>query len=92
MNTVMPWLRLEAAIEPHYVKSGKVSRPSIGAPRKPTRTWKTRCATARPCTSSPASTYAVRTCHAATKLLKFRRLLGQHDLTAAILAEGSTRT
>jgi hypothetical protein len=33
MNTVVPWTRLEALIEPHYPKSGKVGRPPIGVPR-----------------------------------------------------------
>lgn len=33
MNTVVPWARLEALIEPHYPKSGKVGRPPIGVPR-----------------------------------------------------------
>jgi IS5 family transposase len=29
---VAPWARLEALIEPHYPKSGKVGRPPIGVP------------------------------------------------------------
>ena len=33
MNTVVPWSRLEALIEPHYPQSGKVGRPPIGLPR-----------------------------------------------------------
>ena len=33
MNAVVPWSRLEALIEPHYPKSGKVGRPPIGVPR-----------------------------------------------------------
>jgi transposase, IS5 family len=33
MNTVVPWARLEALIEPHYPKSGKAGRPPIGVPR-----------------------------------------------------------
>jgi transposase, IS5 family len=33
MNTVVPWARLEALIEPHHPKSGKVRRPPIGVPR-----------------------------------------------------------
>lgn len=30
METVVPWARLEALIEPHYPKSGKVGRPPVG--------------------------------------------------------------
>ena len=30
---MVPWSRLEALIEPHYPKSGKVGRPPIGVPR-----------------------------------------------------------
>ena len=30
METVVPWSRLEALIEPHYPKSGKVGRPPVG--------------------------------------------------------------
>ena len=33
MNVVVPWGRLEALIEPHYPRSGKVGRPPIGVPR-----------------------------------------------------------
>lgn len=33
MNMVVPWSRLEALIEPHYPKSGKVGHPPIGVPR-----------------------------------------------------------
>jgi hypothetical protein len=33
MDAVVPWARLEALIEPHYPKSGKVGRPPIGVPR-----------------------------------------------------------
>jgi hypothetical protein len=31
MNAVVPWSRLEALIEPHYPKSGKVGSPPGGA-------------------------------------------------------------
>jgi hypothetical protein len=33
MQRVVPWSRLEALIEPHYPKSGRVGRPPIGVPR-----------------------------------------------------------
>ena len=33
MNAVVPWSRLEALIEPHHPKSGKVGRPPIGVAR-----------------------------------------------------------
>ena len=33
MKAVVPWGRLEALIEPHYPRSGKVGRPPIGVPR-----------------------------------------------------------
>ena len=33
MNTVVPWARLEALIEPHYPKIGKVGRLPIGVAR-----------------------------------------------------------
>ncbi len=33
MDAVVPWARLEALIEPHYPRSGKVGRPPIGVPR-----------------------------------------------------------
>ena len=33
MERVVPWARLEALIEPHYPKSGKVGRPPVGVSR-----------------------------------------------------------
>ncbi len=33
MDAVVPWSWLEALIEPHYPRSGKVGRPPIGVPR-----------------------------------------------------------
>jgi transposase, IS5 family len=33
MERVVPWARLEAVIEPHYPRSGRVGRPPIGAAR-----------------------------------------------------------
>jgi IS5 family transposase len=32
MNAVVPWVRLEALIVPHYPSSGRVGRPPIGVP------------------------------------------------------------
>lgn len=33
MQRIVPWARLEALIEPHYPKSGRVGRPPIGVGR-----------------------------------------------------------
>ena len=99
MNTVVPWTRLEALIEPHYPKSGKVGRPPIGVPRMLRmyflQQWYTLADEALE--DALYDSQAMRefigidlgreNVPDATTLLKFRRLLEQHDLTATILAE-----
>ena len=99
MNTVVPWSRLEALIEPHYPKSGKVGRPPIGVRRMLRmyflQQWYTLADEALE--DALYDSQAMRefigidlgreNVPDATTLLKFRRLLEQHDLTAAILAE-----
>lgn len=99
MDAVVPWLRLEALIDPHYPKSGKVGRPPIGVPRMLRmyflQQWYTLADEALE--DALYDSQAMRefvgidlgreNVPDATTLLKFRRLLEQHDLTAAILAE-----
>ena len=99
MNAVVPWARLQALIEPHYPKSGKVGRPPIGVPRMLRmyflQQWYTLADEALE--DALYDSQAMRefvgidlgreNVPDATTLLKFRRLLEQHDLTAAILAE-----
>jgi IS5 family transposase len=99
MDLVVPWARLEALIEPHYPKSGKVGRPPIGVPRMLRmyflQQWYTLADEALE--DALYDSQAMRdfvgidlgreNVPDATTLLKFRRLLEQHDLTAAILAE-----
>jgi IS5 family transposase len=99
METVVPWARLEALIEPHYPKSGKVGRPPIGVPRMLRmyclQQWYTLADEALE--DALYDSQAMREFIGidlgredvpdATTLLKFRRLLERHDLTAAILAE-----
>jgi transposase, IS5 family len=99
MDKVVPWARLEALIEPHYPRSGKVGRPPIGVPRMLRmyflQQWYTLADEALEDTLYDS--HAMREFVGidlgreqvpdATTLLKFRRLLEQHDLTAAILAE-----
>lgn len=99
MNVVVPWARLEALIEPHYPKSGKVGRPPIGVPRMLRmyflQQWYTLADEALE--DALYDSQAMRefvgidlgreNVPDATTLLKFRRLLEQHDLTSAILAE-----
>ena len=99
MNAVVPWARLEALIEPHYPRSGKVGRPPIGVARMLRmyflQQWYTLADEALE--DALYDSQAMRefvgidlgrqNVPDATTLLKFRRLLEQHDLTAAILAE-----
>jgi transposase, IS5 family len=99
MDRVVPWARLEALIEPHYPRSGKVGRPPIGVPRMLRmyflQQWYTLADEALEDTLYDSQ--AMREFAGidlgreqvpdATTLLKFRRLLEQHDLMAAILAE-----
>lgn len=99
MDAVVPWERLQALIEPHYPRSGKVGRPPIGVPRMLRmyflQQWYTLADEALE--DALYDSQAMRefvgidlgreSVPDATTLLKFRRLLEQHDLTAAILAE-----
>jgi IS5 family transposase len=99
MERVVPWRRLEALVEPHYPKSGRVGRPPIGVPRMLrmyfVQQWYSL--------SDEALEDALYDSQAmrefvgidlareqvpdATTLLKFRRLLEQHELTQAIFEE-----
>ena len=99
MNTVVPWSRLEALIEPHYPKSGKVGRPPIGVPRMLRmyflQQWyslsdeglEDAIYDSQAMREFAGIDLGCENVPDATTLLKFRRLLEQHDLTAAILAE-----
>lgn len=96
---VVPWARLEALIEPHYPKSGKVGHPPIGVPRMPRMYFLEQWYTLDDEALEDAlyDSQAMREFMGidlsredvpdATTLLKFRRLLEQHDLTSAIPAE-----
>ena len=99
MESVVPWARLEALIEPHYPKSGKVGRPPIGLPRMLRmyflQQWYTLADEALE--DAFYDSQAMRefvgidlgrqNVPDATTLLKFRRLLEEHKLGAAILGE-----
>lgn len=99
MDAVVPWSRLEALIEPHYPKSGRVGRPPIGVPRMLRmyclQQWYTLADEAledalydsQAMREFVGIELSVEDVPDATTLLKFRRLLEQHELTAAILAE-----
>jgi transposase, IS5 family len=96
---VVPWARLGALIEPHYPKSGKVGRPPIGVPRMLRmyflQQWYTLADEAledalydsRAMSEFVGIELGRENVPDATTLLKFRRLLEQHDLTAANLPE-----
>jgi len=99
MDRVVPWQRLIVLIEPHYPRSGRVGRPPIGVPRMLRmyflQQWYSM--------SDEALEDALYDSQAmrefvgidlareqvpdATTLLKFRRLLEQHELTKAIFEE-----
>ena len=99
MDIVVPWTRLEELIVPHYPKSGKVGRPPIGVARMLRmyflQQWYTLADEALE--DALYDSQAMRefigidlgreSVPDATTLLKFRRLLEQHDLTVAILGE-----
>jgi len=99
MEAVVPWARLEALIEPHYPKSGKVGRPPIGLSRMLRmyflQQWYTLADEALEDTLYDSHAMrefvgidlARENVPDATTLLKFRRLLEEHALGAAILAE-----
>jgi IS5 family transposase len=99
METVVPWARLEALIEPHYPKTGKVGRPPVGLSKMLRmyflQQWYTLADEALE--DALYDSQAMREFAGidlsqqdvpdATTLLKFRRLLEEHELGAAILAE-----
>lgn len=99
MDAVVPWARLEALIEPHYPRSGKVGRPPIGVPRMLRmyclQQWYTLADEAledalydsQAMREFVGIELSVEDVPDATTLLKFRRLLEQHELTTSILAE-----
>jgi len=99
METVVPWARLEALIEPHYPKSGKVGRPPIGLTKMLRmyflQQWYTLADEAledalydsQAMREFVGIDLAKQNVPDATTLLKFRRLLEAHELGAAILAE-----
>jgi IS5 family transposase len=99
MDRVVPWQRLIALIEPHYPSSGRVGRPPIGVPRMLRMYFLQQWYSL----SDEALEDALYDSQAmrefvgidlareqvpdATTLLKFRRLLEQHELTKAIFEE-----
>ena len=99
MDRVVPWQRLMALIEPHYPRSGRVGRPPIGVPRMLRMYFLQQWYSL----SDEALEDALYDSQAmrefvgidlareqvpdATTLLKFRRLLEQHELTKAIFEE-----
>jgi IS5 family transposase len=102
MDQVVPWSRLEALIEPHYPKSGKVGRPPIGVPRMPRmlRMYFLQQGYTVATDALEDALYDSQTMREfigidlgredvpdATTLLKFGHLLEHHDLTPVILAE-----
>jgi IS5 family transposase len=99
MERVVPWQRLIGLIEPHYPSSGRVGRPPIGVPRMLRMYFLQQWYSL----SDEALEDALYDSQAmrefvgidlageqvpdATTLLKFRRLLEQHELTKAIFEE-----
>jgi transposase, IS5 family len=79
MNAVVPWSRLEALIEPHYPKSGKVGRPPIGVPRMLRMYFLQQWYTL----ADEALEDALYDSQAMREFIGIE----QHDLTSAILAE-----
>jgi IS5 family transposase len=102
MERVVPWQRLIALIEPHYPSSGRVGRPPIGVPRMLRmyflQQWYSLSdeALEDALYDSQAMREFVGVDLAreqvpdATTLLKFRRLLEQHELTKAIFEQVNT--
>ena len=96
MERVVPWTRLIALIEPHYPRSGKVGRPPIGVARMLRMYFLQQWYSL----SDEGLEDAIYDSHAmrdfvgidlgreqvpdATTLLKFRRLLEDKQLTAAV--------
>jgi transposase, IS5 family len=99
MEQAVPWARLIALIEPHYPREGRVGRPPIGVARLLRmyflQQWYSLSdegledaiydsSAMREFVGIDLSREAVPD---ATTLLKFRRLLEQHQLTKAIFAQ-----
>lgn len=96
MERVVPWPALIALIEPHYPKSGRVGRPPIGMQRMLRmyflQQWYSLSDEGLEdaiCDSQAMREFvgidlAREQVPDATTLLKFRRLLEQHELTKAI--------
>ena len=99
MERVVPWSRLMAVIEPHYPKSGRVGRPPIGLPRMLRmyflQQWYSLSDEALEdaiCDSQAMREFvgidlSREQVPDATTLLKFRRLLEDNKLTAALFEE-----
>ena len=99
MQRIVPWARLEALIEPHYPKSGRVGRPPIGIARMLRmyclQQWYSLADEAledelydsQAMREFVGIDLAREQVPDATTLLKFRRLLEQHALTRAIFEE-----
>jgi IS5 family transposase len=99
MQRIVPWARLEALIEPHYPKSGRVGRPPIGVSRMLRmyclQQWYSLADEAledelydsQAMREFVGIDLAREQVPDATTLLKFRRLLEQHALTRAIFDE-----
>jgi IS5 family transposase len=99
MERVVPWARLEALIEPHYPKSGKVGRPPVGVSRMLRMYFLQQWYSL----SDEGLEDAIYDSQAmrefvgidlsreqvpdATTLLKFRRKLEEHQLTKAIFEQ-----
>lgn len=96
MAQVVPWTALEAVIEPHYPKSGRVGRPPIGVPVMLRMYFLQQWfglsddgledAVYDSCAMREflGVDLSVQDVPDATTVLKFRRLLETHDLTTQI--------
>jgi IS5 family transposase len=96
MERVVPWTALVALIEPHYPKSGRVGRPPIGVQRMLRmyflQQWyslsdeglEDAICDSQAMREFVGIDFAREQVPDATTLLKFRRLLEQHELTKAI--------
>ena len=99
MDRVVPWQRLIALIEPHYPRSGRVGRPPIGVPRMLRMYFLQQWYSMSDAALEDAlyDSQAMREFVGidlareqvpdATTLLKFRRLLEEHELTRAMFEE-----
>lgn len=99
MERVVPWQRLVALIEPYYPSSGRVGRPPVGVPRMLRMYFLQQWYSLSDVGLEEAiyDSQAMREFVGidlareqvpdATTLLKFRRLLEQHELTKAIFDE-----